>query len=136
MAKTTDEITRFVNNAGGFAAQEATKQKLWENSRYLVAANIAHSQTSVTKDGYFKGHHVIPGPKCDPTLQPRLRVQDYNILENVHGITLTNYETTDGSSDDIGQALYRIMDNDEADHYEAVLRKLKYGTEKSERVLS
>jgi hypothetical protein len=120
MARTPDEVTAAVDRSTN---PEVAKQKIWEASRYLVAVKIAHSQTTVTQDGYFKGHHVIPGPRCNPNLQPRLRQQDFNILENIHGITITNYETTDGATDDIGQAMYRPMDDAEANEYEQVILK-------------
>lgn len=98
-----------------------TESELWAKTRYLVAQKPASSST-ITTDGYYKGRHVIAGVKADPTLSPLLKDQSYESIKHKYYIRFTDNLTTDNADETIGQALYTIMDNTQADEYEDALR--------------
>lgn len=107
------------------------ERKLWEKTRYLVAQKPASANSEVTKDGYYKGCHVIPGPLADEELQPKLKVQDWGIIKNEYFIRFVDGKTTSNADAQIGRANYTIMDTSQADDYEAALRKLNKNANKS-----
>lgn len=119
---TSGQITKAVQNKTN--PYEAEK-KLWMNARYLVAQKPASASSTVTKSGFYKGCHVVPGPKANPNVSGVLKVQEYDIVKHTYFIRFTDNITTDNAESSIGQAIYTIMDNGQADEYEAELRKLQ-----------
>ena len=130
---TSEQITAKVNAQADPAGYE---YKLWLSARYLVAQKAASPEYTDTKDGYYKGHHVIPGPKADPTLSPKLKEQDWSIIKHKHYIRFVDVKTTQNATNDIGRAIYTRMDNAQADEYEKKLRDLRNGGKKSKGVSS
>ena len=122
MAATSGQLTNLVKKQ---ADPEAYERKLWMAARYLVAQKPASPSSSVTKSGYFHGCHVIPGPKADPRVSGTLAIQEYDLIKHQYFIRFTDNITTDNAQNDIGQAIYTLMDNNQADEYEAALRKLQ-----------
>lgn len=129
---TSEQITAAVNAKADPAQYE---YKLWKNTRYLVAQKAASPDYSGTKDGYYKGYHVIPGPKADPKLSSILKEQDWLTLKNKYYIRFLDVKTTQNADNSIGRALYTRMDKTQADEYEATLRAAN-GSKKSKRVSS
>lgn len=103
----------------------ADKQKIFENVRYFVAQKPAAEDFYETRDGYFKGHKVIPGPKANPKVSPVLTVRDIRVLEQVHFIRFVDNLTTDNADEHVKMAIFTIMDDGEAREYEKFLHKLR-----------
>lgn len=103
----------------------ADKQQMFENVRYFVAQRPAAEDFFETRDGYYKGHKVIPGPKADPKVSPILTVRDIRVLEQVHFIRFVDNLVTDNADDYVRHAIFTIMDKTEADDYEKFLYNLR-----------
>jgi len=101
------------------------KQKLFENAQYFVAQEPASNDFYETRDGYFKGHKVIPGPKADPKVSPVLNVRDIRYAEQQYFIRFVDNLTTDNADDDVRRAIFTIMSPDEAREYEKFLYNLR-----------
>lgn len=99
------------------------EQKLWEKARYLVAQTPATASSNVTKDGYYNGCRVIPGPQANQQLQPVLKIQDFKIVRHQYYITIVDVTTTQNADHTIGRSLYTVMDDTQADEYEDALTK-------------
>lgn len=121
---TSEQLTAAVNSKADPIAYE---YKLWKSTRYLVAQKAASPDYSGTKDGYYNGHHVIPGPKADPQLSSILKEQDWETLKNRYYIRFLDVQTTQNADNSIGRSNYTRMDKAQADEYEAVLRKKRNG---------
>ena len=119
---TSEQLTAKCNAQNN---PELYESKLWAKARYLVAQNPASSKSEITKDGYYKGCHVIPGPLADPELSSVLKIQDWTIVRNQYFIRFTDNKTTSNADTSVGRANYTIMDNTQADEYEKVLRQQK-----------
>jgi len=118
---TSSQITAKANAQPNPEAWEA---KLYEKSRYLVAQKPA-SSVSVTKDGFYEGKVVIPGPKANPKLSAVPANTNYLLLKQVHYIRITDDKTTQDADSSVGMSLYTVMTDEQADHYEAELKKLR-----------
>lgn len=99
------------------------EELIWQNARYLIAQRLATPDFQVTDEQHYRGYKVLPAPKADPELCPRLGELNLQVLKNVHGIRFTDNHTTAGADYDIVMANYGIMTDDEADDYERFLRK-------------
>lgn len=104
---------------------EKDKQALFERTRYFVGQQPVREGYSGTKPGYFHGRKVIPGPKANPKVSIVLNEQDVRLLERKYFIRFVDNKTTIDASEDLKRALLTIMDDKEADEYEAVLKELK-----------
>lgn len=103
--------------------------KIWQNTRYLVAQHPAAVDYSETKQGYYKGRTVIPGPKYNPRLSEglgfkALNTNDFQTMMNTYHIRFIDNHTTDNADQSVIEALYTVMTDAEADDYENELRKL------------
>ena len=103
----------------------ADKQKLFEEVEYFVAQTPAADDFYETRDGYFKGHKVIPGPMADPRVSPVLNVRDITVLEQKHFIRFVDNLTTDNADEHVRRAIYTIMTPGEAEEYNRFLYKLR-----------
>lgn len=101
------------------------KQKLFENAQYFVSQTPASENFYETRDGYFRGHKVIPGPKADPKVSPVLNVMDIRYAEQQYFIRFVDNLTTDNADDSVRKAIFTIMTPDEAREYEKYLYKLR-----------
>ena len=102
--------------------------KIWQKTRYLVAQQPASADYDETTPGYYKGRMVIPGPKADPTVSDTLGIahltmSDFQTMMNRNFIRFIDNKTTDNADDSVGRALYTVMDDEEANNYEKLLRK-------------
>lgn len=119
---TSTQITAKINNTSD---PQKAEQALWNSTRYLVAQKPASPDSEVTKDGYYKGCHVIPGPKANPKLSPILKEADWSIIKHRHFIRFVDTKTTQNADSTIGRAEYTRMDKQQADEYERVLKSLQ-----------
>ena len=103
----------------------ADKQKLFEGTKYFVAQNPATKGFYETRDGYYRGHKVIPGPKADPRVSPVLNVKDVQLAETQYFIRFVDNLTTDNADEHVRKAIFTIMAPGEATEYEKVLYKLR-----------
>lgn len=117
---TPDILTSKINNS---ANPDEIKQKIWESCRYLMTVTRPVLDFDETNDEYYKGHKVIPGPRADGDLVAKLDENDLDILENQYFIRFWNNATSDNAGDDIAQGLFGVMDKNEADDYERILRE-------------
>lgn len=102
----------------------AAEQKIWERSRYLVAQNPASPDDNTTKEGYYQGRTVVPGPKANPELTSVLSVHDWAVVKHEFYIRFIDSNTTSGAADNVSAALYTVMSDAEANDYEKHLRAI------------
>ncbi len=126
---TSTQVTNLINQQ---ANPEEAEYKVWKKTRYLVAQRPAADDYKETKQGYYNGKVVIPGPLYNPKLSEGLEfghasLRDFQIMKSRHFIRFVDNRTTDDADETIGKALYTPMDKHEADDYESQLKKLKDG---------
>lgn len=109
---------------------KAAMHKLWDRTRYLVAQRPATEKDTTTKEGYYNGRVVVPGPLADPTISAVLTNTDLDIVMNQFFIRFVDNSVSAGAEESVVQALYTIMSDAEANEYEAQLRKLAGKTKK------
>lgn len=126
MSLSSTQITAQLNQD---VNPEHKEYELFLNCRYLVSHVPADTNYSDTNTEYFNGKHVIPGPKADPKLMPPLSlpdnftVDDFKYLKTTMHIRFTDYTHTSGAEVDVRRSIYTLMTNQEAEHYEKILRE-------------
>lgn len=94
------------------------KLDLWSRCKYLIAQRPVDDTNLESNVQYFNGRRVIPGPKADPKFGVLNNVEDLQVVEEQYYIRWTDSTTTVNADAYVGQALYTIMTDDEAELYE------------------
>jgi len=128
---TSAQITAKVMSSSN---PRAAMAKLWERTRYLVAQVPASENDNTTKEGYYNGRTVVPGPKANGKLTAKLTVHDLNYVTDELYIRFIDSNTTSGAPANVSQALYTVMSDAEADDYEKHLRAQRGGAIKQKEV--
>ena len=112
------QITETINNSPD---PVATKLEIWSKTRYLVGQKAPSPSNTTTRDGWFEGKIVVPGPMGKYGAIPKN--SDLQLMEDLYFIRFTDNATTQGADESIVRALHTVMTNAQADEYEKVLKK-------------
>ena len=105
------------------ANPEQALNEIIAKTRYFLAQVAAEPSFKSTREGYFRGKVVVPGPLGHKALGRMVGCDNPQIIFHKHYIRVVDSATTDGADASVSQALYTSMTPQEADEYEAEVFK-------------